>query len=766
MSEFNRQSPLFERSRIPFEVFYVGASRNNSSNGISCHATPNRNYTSQINSNRSLHGVDSHDLYNKKRSYYTLRILEGRRPISNQSTQASERAIRLEISDECSHFSSSSNRQNKSTEYHQPVTPQQTYNNQTPKPDYTHFGQPPVRMMQQIQPPSSNSYNSHQENSMLISSGPVCLYELEVGETDFSDLRRDLALLVDFPDFASSFISLLNFCDLGQNQENQNNINGQMFDNTMTPSNCQQFQHQNFSPMRSQQHLLYTCRLEIMSSPNSSSISSSSNLSYQKNSNNVRFSIVESNQFRELAHLSLTLQAGTDTTIRSYLSSRLIQTMNEKAILQTRLKEETNRANSAQESCQITNSKLQELSLTYETEKREMKVEANEEMMNQVLKSDQEHKALIEQKEKDLEVIRQEQEEKYAALQEKYSVIDGDKQKLTEVKYELESRVQKLENTLAIKEDNIQSLNNNLKALRSEVNKLQDENKLLERSLHQTQLNSTSLEKSNESQEKAIAQLEALRRSAEESSVRAQSSVDRQTQQISELKAQLMDSQVKSSKTAEILTKFQQDRIEMKKKMSGYVQIIEKQENIINSKQHEISSLNTQMERIQLDKERMKEESNKKNNEIQELNSKLDESKKVTESNQQVISWLNREVNDAQLGRTASYSTRPPFTNVQNRGISIPPVSNISSTSTPSKVNSYKPSSISSLNNSVQPPTMTKFHSKFDNRKDDYGSSLTSYITPELKNFSRAPKEALPSSIINKSSISKNPSNITNQNVS
>ena len=38
---------------------------------------------------------------------------------------------------------------------------------------------------------------------------------------------------------------------------------------------------------------------------------------------------MESNQFRELTHLSLNLHKGTDATIRSYLSSRLHQTMAE-----------------------------------------------------------------------------------------------------------------------------------------------------------------------------------------------------------------------------------------------------------------------------------------------------------------------------------------------------------------------------------------------------------------------------------------------------
>mmetsp|Transcript_17366 Transcript_17366/g.24740 ORF Transcript_17366/g.24740 Transcript_17366/m.24740 type:complete len:127 (-) Transcript_17366:96-476(-) len=38
--------------------------------------------------------------------------------------------------------------------------------------------------------------------------GTIHLFELEVGESDFVELRRDQALLVDFHNFAHSFVSL------------------------------------------------------------------------------------------------------------------------------------------------------------------------------------------------------------------------------------------------------------------------------------------------------------------------------------------------------------------------------------------------------------------------------------------------------------------------------------------------------------------------------------------------------------------------------
>jgi len=72
----------------------------------------------------------------------------------------------------------------------------------------------------------------------------------------------------------------------------------------------------------------YACRLEIDTSSNdTSSMQQWRQNSAQLSSNNslhARFSIVESNQFRELTHIALNLNVGTDKSVRCYLSSRYV----------------------------------------------------------------------------------------------------------------------------------------------------------------------------------------------------------------------------------------------------------------------------------------------------------------------------------------------------------------------------------------------------------------------------------------------------------
>ena len=722
MAEFDRQSPLFEKGRIPFEVLYLGTSSTSLSNAL-------------VNIQAE-----------KKHAYYTLRILQGRRPIPSQQHGGTERAIRLEISDECSHFVSKS--QNENTHSNKNIANLNLMSS-IPLPRHTH-----TQPRQQSQPPSQNypSPNSgmkppimmqqqptnslkDQHHPPVIVSGPVNLYELEVGETDFCELRRDLALLVDFPDFATSFISLLQFCDLGDIEDNnvideQNNSNEESgtpaldayHDNSYHQCNGVVLPQTYRTPSKSinhqqnQQLSRYSCRLEIL--PSSTSLPSRvSNSPYHHKSNQAsksntcRFSIVESNQFRELAHLSLNLQSGTDSSIRSYLSARLTQTMNHNATLQMRLRDQTNCATAAEHSSKIANEKLNKIIMSSETEKRELKLELGERMQQDLKTWEDKYKALENEKENDKKVMIQQYEHKLNCIQEKLEKVDADKEQLTEQKFILESQVEKLQNTLTMKEDTIKSLAENVKTLRIEVANLEDENKLLEKSLHQRELQIAALEQSNENQEKAMSQLEALRDAAQNSTNQAQSSVDKQTVQITELKSRLADCEIRGKKSDEILRKFQQHRMEMKTKINRYLQVLKKQEESILVKEKDISTLNCKISDALMNEKKMEEEKEQMQKNVIELKAKLEESQKMIESNQQVITWLNREVNESQLGRG---KVNPYTSKISNRlGKSITPFAN--------RTNTIPIGSVGKVNSYIHSSNQTQFQS--------------SMVTPNIKAF-------------------------------
>jgi len=642
MTEFNRQNPLFERARIPFEVLHIGNLTTSNANGISLHTE-------------------------KKVQHFTLRILEGRRPIPNQQHVGTERAIRLEISDECSHFHRKSKLFPTANNFTQnlklPATPYHGNRSFSDVNQSLGNNNPPIMMQKQ---PMFSAQDEKRPASGAY-SGPVHLYELEVGETDFCELRRDLALLVDFQDFASSFITLLQFCDLGDVLESEGNEEDDM---TCQTGYYNQNYHANhkedstpnqntpFSPFiqkeKNYQKSYYSCRLEITPAhQNKTSYPQKTTQNFK--SNTSKFSIVESNQFRELAHLSLNLNHGTDSSIRSYLSARLAQAMSQNGNLKERLQNITHQANAAEISSKEVNKKLNDMMLSSETEKRELKLEWGERTQKDLRAWEEKYKKLEFEKEEEKTKLAQGHDKLIELLRNKLLRTEKERDDLNHQRIGLESQVEKLQNTVQLRDDTVGTLKDSLGSLRSQFSVLEEDSKLIGKKLHQKELQVAALEQSNESQEKVINQLEALRNAAQDSTSQARLSVDKQTVQITELKSRLSECELREKKTEEILCKFQQDRTEMKAKLNRFIQILKKQEEAVVEKEKEISSLEENIAIATRNEKTTREEKESKEREVNELHDKIGDLNKSLESNQQVISWLNKEVNEAQLGR----NTRP-----------------------------------------------------------------------------------------------------------
>lgn len=99
------------------------------------------------------------------------------------------------------------------------------------------------------------------------------MYSLDIGEYDFHNLKREQSIIVDFQAFPAKLIGLLKICS------QDSNIRG-----------------------------------------NSSSV-----FSTKLDGSSGLFSVVESNEFKNLVHISLQLRAANDASIKSYLASRLHQ---------------------------------------------------------------------------------------------------------------------------------------------------------------------------------------------------------------------------------------------------------------------------------------------------------------------------------------------------------------------------------------------------------------------------------------------------------
>lgn len=340
VTTFDRQIPLFEREQIPVEI------------------------VEQTNATE-----------HKKNGVFTIRILSGTKSSSN------ENVIRVEVSDECNLIEETS---------------QIGFNARTPA-SIPRLQTPVIHapFLSVDRGRSAVIHSSRAPQLTCNTNQSIELYELEVGENEFGSLRRDQALLVDFADFSSSFISLLQLCELDENQpggQNQEDNNGQgawnaarqqaqqwrsNSWNTPLPQHNQHPQYQygdRTSPFRGAVAPVstYTCRLELASSDQSTRRNS------QPSTASARLSIVESNQFRELTHLALNLTVGSNKSVRHYLSSRLSQILLQQRILQNKFSEQQQRSQAAETDLVGLNKRLQELTTNSEAEKSHLRYTAQE----------------------------------------------------------------------------------------------------------------------------------------------------------------------------------------------------------------------------------------------------------------------------------------------------------------------------------------------------------------------------------------------------
>lgn len=124
-----------------------------------------------------------------------------------------------------------------------------------------------------------------------------------MGEQDFHHLKRDQAILVEFPVFPSKFIELIDLC---------------LHSATITSPNY------GFGSNSMSGNLASSSSVSVHDISNHNT----SQFSARLDQTSGVFSIVESNMFKQLTHISLQLRPGNDSVIKAYLASRLNYTIN------------------------------------------------------------------------------------------------------------------------------------------------------------------------------------------------------------------------------------------------------------------------------------------------------------------------------------------------------------------------------------------------------------------------------------------------------
>jgi len=396
----------------------------------------------------------------------------------------------------------------------------------------------------------------------------------------------------------------------------------------------------------------YTCRIEEFNCSNTSSSASrynGSNQNYASNKVGARFSVVESNQFRELTHLSLNLQVGTDASLRSYLSTRLGQNICENLSLQAALDNEIRRADASEELYQQIEAKLQKLTHTSDSAIRQVRLELTEQMQKAAHEENEKFQMMLQEKEYGFQSLKDQMQFQLQKLEEKNRNEEICSLTLRTEKSSLEADMEQLRNTLDVRDGALKELKHELDASKSKIRQLEQGKESAERISNQAHLRIAALEQSVEGKENILLQADAYREATNKASAEASDNLQKYQIQLEEARTRLTSLTDQMTKATDLNTQLQNDRRDFKSKLKLRAKVIRRQEEVLSEKEAQLTNLERKLSNLTIDFERSKITDSAKDRDLEMTKKKLTESVKLLEKNKHVITFLNKELNKVQI---------------------------------------------------------------------------------------------------------------------
>lgn len=435
---------------------------------------------------------------------------------------------------------------------------------------------------------------------------PFFLFTLSLAEEDFQSLKVQQGLLVDFGDFPQKLIGLLELCLSETNKDNP-------------------------------KFLLQFC--ESSGHPASSA---------------SQLHVVETNPFRHLNHLSLKLVPASDLHLKKYLAKCLIQLKRESASLSDKLSSTQSDLSSRLTQCEeALHNRTQELdklksdwssrvaALTSE-HASSLNVEREKSLRTQT-----EVQTRLEQEKRDLVKSHL---DRLASVEGRVQELDHSNKELTDHKFRSEATIRELEVRLKSSEEECSRLREEAKKLRNDNSTLYNGTQEHEKSLTRLRTQLAILEQELKAKEQVIGQDARLLSAAQEQKKRSESSLAQKERQITKLDTAFNKASQEVLKGNEIIQKLQLEIRNIKSKLKMRTMVTTQQENILAERDKTIDALRVEVESLRKSVSLKEEELVKSETAAKETRERLDEAKEQLKTNENVISWLNKQVTDQKLG--------------------------------------------------------------------------------------------------------------------
>ncbi|XP_053490439.1 spindle assembly abnormal protein 6 homolog isoform X1 [Ictalurus furcatus] len=433
------------------------------------------------------------------------------------------------------------------------------------------------------------------------------LYNLVISEEDFQSLKVQQGLLIDFTAFPQKFIDLLEQCISEQSKENP-------------------------------RFLLQ------LSSPSSALNHGIANLN-----------IVETNAFKHLTHLSLKLLPGSDVEIKKYLATCLAAMKEEKEQLQQKLKKTeedlTRQLNYAQQTLSEKSRELDKLRSEWTSQTTTLSSRHTQDLTAEREKALEIQTRLQQQNEqlrRELEATHQRSTQQ---LQTRLSELETSNRELTEKKYKSDSTIRDLKAKLLGLEEESQRAKQQVASLRRENSTLDTECHEKERLVNQLQTRVAVFEQEIKDKDQLVLRTKEVLEATQQQKTSIDETVESKQLQIGKLESTVKSLSEELIKANGIIKKLQGDLKALVGKIKVKNTVTVSQEKVLQETTERLQREQRELQDTQHRLRLKEEEVSKLKEQLEATVKKLDESREVLKTNENVITWLNKQLNENQLSR-------------------------------------------------------------------------------------------------------------------
>ncbi|XP_066480150.1 spindle assembly abnormal protein 6 homolog isoform X3 [Tiliqua scincoides] len=436
---------------------------------------------------------------------------------------------------------------------------------------------------------------------------PFFLYNLVISEEDFQSLKLQQSLLVDFSAFPQRFIDLLQHCIQEQNND------------------------------------IPRFLLQL--------ISSGPNLDHTPSLLNV----VETNPFKHLTHLSLKFLPGNDVEVKKFLATCLKCVKEEKLLLEQKLRKTeedlTIQLSYTQQSLSEKSRELDKLRNEWASNTASLNNKHTQELTNErekALKAQAQYQQQNEQQKKDLESLHQKTVQQ---LQNRLKELETANKELTERRYKGESTVRELKAKLSGIEDECQRAKQEVLSLRRENATLDAECHEKEKQVNQLQTRVAVMEQEIKDKDQLVIRTKEVLDATQEQKANLEENTEKKQIQIGKLETTLKSLSAELLKANEIIQKLQGDVKTLMNKLKLKNTVTIQQEKLLAEKEEKLQKEQKELQEAESSLRERAQEVCRLKEQLETTVQKLEESKHLLKTNENVITWLNKQLNEIQMTR-------------------------------------------------------------------------------------------------------------------